>query len=120
MGEKFSFSKRLKSFRYAFEGVVYFFKNEHNAWIHLLATVAAGVLAVFLPLSAMEVIVLILAIGLVWMAELFNTAVENMMNFISSEKNPKIKVIKDLSAAAVFIASLTALAVGCVVFIPKL
>jgi diacylglycerol kinase len=113
----FSLSKRLQSFKYAFTGIVFFFKQEHNARIHLLATITVIVLSVILSVSKPEVVALILSVGFVWASEIFNTAIEKIMDFISPEKNDKVK---DLSAAAVLIAAITALATGCIVFIPKL
>src|SRR5882724_8336824 len=116
----FSLRARAKSFRYALDGIISFFKAEHNSRLHLLATVAVFVAAIVLHVSASEMIALILAIGFVWVAELFNTAVEKIMDFISTEQDEKIKFIKDVSAAAVLVAAGTAIAVGCFVFIPKL
>jgi diacylglycerol kinase len=52
-------------------------------------------------------------------AEIINTAIEQIANFISPDKNENIKKIKDLSAAAVLISAVTALSVGLIVFIPK-
>lgn len=116
----FSILSRIKSFKYAFAGIINFFKAEHNALIHLLATSAVLILAIVLHVSGMEIIVLVFAIGFVWVAELFNTAIEKIMDFVSTEQNPDIKLIKDLSAAAVLVAACVAIAVGCFVFIPKL
>ena len=116
----FSIRERAGSFKYAFEGIKEFFRSEHNAWLHLLATVMVIVLAVVVHVSGFELIALILSIGFVWMAELFNTVVEKMMDFISIEQNSKIRFIKDLSAAAVLIAAIVAFITGCMVFIPKL
>ena len=70
--------------------------------------------------SPVEIIVLVLAVGLVWATELINTVIEKIMDLISVEKNPQIKIIKDMSAAAVLVASITALIIGCIVFIPKI
>ena len=116
----FSLRARARSFKYAFVGMINFFKAEHNAILHLLATITVLVLAIVFHISGIEIITLILAIGFVWAAELFNTAIEKMMDFISTEQNPKIKLIKDLSAAAVLVAACSAISVGCIVFIPKL
>ena len=73
-----------------------------------------------LKISISEAIALIIVMALVWMAELFNTALEKIMDFISTEHHPQIKLIKDLAAAAVLIAAVAAFLVGCFVFIPKL
>lgn len=116
----FSVNARARSFKYAFEGIAAFFKEEHNARIHLGATVLVIMLSIIFTVSRIELIALVLTVGFVWVAELFNTTIEKMMDFILPEKNDKIKLIKDLSAAAVLIAAFTALVTGCFVFIPKL
>lgn len=116
----FSGRARARSFKYAFEGILFFFRTEHNALLHLLATAIVICLAIVFPISGYEAIALIIAAGLVWMAELFNTAIERIMDFISTEKKPQIKFIKDLSSAGVLVAAFMAVAVGCFVFIPKL
>jgi diacylglycerol kinase (ATP) len=118
--ESFSIRARGNSFNYAFEGIKDFFRNEHNAWLHLLGTIAVIILAIVFHVSRFEIITLIFAFGFVWMAELFNTTIEKIMDFISIDQHPKIKFIKDLSAAAVLIAAAVAFITGCIVFIPKL
>jgi diacylglycerol kinase (ATP) len=117
--ESFSLKARGESMQYAFEGIFIFFKQEHNARLHLLATIAVIVLSIIFPVSKMEAIALVLAVGFVWVAEIFNTAIEKMMDFISVDKDDRIKTIKDLSAAAVLVTALIAVITGCFIFIPK-
>jgi diacylglycerol kinase len=95
------------------------FREEHNAWIHLLAALAAIAAGFFFQINASEWIAIVLSIGLVISAEAMNTAIENMADFISPEKNESIKRIKDIAAAAVLICALTAVVVGLIVFLPK-
>ena len=116
----FSWSARLKSFTYAGQGLQALFRTEHNAWIHFVLTVAALVAAFVLHISRGEWLALIIAFGLVWMAELFNTCIEKTMDFLSEERHPQIKIIKDLAAAAVLVAALVAFFVGLIIFIPRL
>jgi diacylglycerol kinase (ATP) len=116
----FSLTARIKSFHYAFAGIRQFFASEHNAWIHLFATVIVIVLAFIIPISSLEAVSLVIVIGLVWVTELFNTAVERLVDFVSIEKSPVIKIIKDISAAAVLVAAVIAVITGCWIFIPKL
>lgn len=115
----FSMKERSKSFRYAFEGILCFFKREHNAILHLLATVIVLILSIIFPVSRSEIIVLIIVIGLVWTAEFFNTAIEKMADLVSKEDHPEIKFIKDVAAAAVLVMAVVALLTGCLIFIPK-
>jgi diacylglycerol kinase len=119
-GMPFSLQSRLKSFVYAGQGVRAVLKTEHNAWIHLALTLSAVVCGFLLEVSKLEWVSLIIVIAMVWIAELINTAVEKTIDFIALERNPLLKKIKDMAAAAVLIAAVAALLVGCVIFVPKL
>ena len=116
----FSISQRLKSFKYAFAGLRTLFTEEHNARIHLLAAVIALTVGFALKISASEWIFLVGAISLVFICELFNTSLEALADFVSPEKHPQIKKVKDLAAAAVLISALTALITGIIIFLPKI
>lgn len=118
--QKFSFQKRLKSFKYAFSGVKVFFKEEHNSWIHLLFTFIAIIIGFLLNISVLEWVALVFAIGFVFVAEIINTSIENMCDFISPEKQPVVGKIKDLGAAAVLLSAITSFVVGAIIFIPKI
>lgn len=118
--EKFSIRARMKSFRFAWSGIARFLLQEHNAWLHGIATIAVIVLAGVVGVSKTEWLALVFAIGLVWLAEMFNTCIERIMDYLSKQQQPEIKFIKDLAAGAVLVAAITALVVGCIVFIPKL
>lgn len=118
--KRFSVSERSKSFHFAFEGMCCFFKQEHNAILHLLATVAVIVLSIIFPVSRFEIIILVIVTGLVWAAEFFNTAIEKMADLISKEEQPEIKFIKDVAAAAVLVMAAVAFLTGCLIFIPKI
>jgi len=116
----FSWRKRWQSIGYALQGVVVFIKREHNARLHLLATILVAGMALYFRVNSTEAIALTLAVGFVWSAEIFNTVIEKIMDYISKEKQPAIKIIKDLAAAAVLVTALTALLVAAFVFIPKI
>lgn len=70
-------------------------------------------------LSATEFLILILSTGFVWVAEIFNTVVEAIMDHLSPEIHHRVKYIKDLSAAAVLLAAFTAILAGLIIFLPK-
>ncbi|MBP8849653.1 MAG: diacylglycerol kinase family protein [Breznakibacter sp.] len=120
MRKKFSLKKRAKSFTYAFAGVKLLLKEEHNALIHLFATVLAISLGVFLKISSIEWMFVLVSIGLVFSAELFNTAIEHLCNYISPMNNAVIKKVKDLAAAGVLMVAIAAFLVGAIIFIPKI
>lgn len=110
------FNKTIASFKNAFRGLAFLFREERNARIHLIATVVVIVAGVYFNLSIIEWCFIIIAIGLVLILEAVNTVVENVTDFISLEQNPKIGKIKDLAAGAVLIAAFIAIAIACLVF----
>lgn len=116
----FSLRARGQSFRYAYEGIVSFFTTQHNAIIHFCFTVVVFVAALVFKISANELIALVMVVGFVWFAEIFNTAVEAIMDHLSPQKHPAVKYIKDVSAAAVLVTAITAFIVGVIIFLPKI
>jgi diacylglycerol kinase (ATP) len=114
----FSIRSRIGSFRHAFRGVATLVRTQHNAWLHFGATVAVVVLGVALAIDRTGWLAVILAIGLVWTAEALNTAVEFLANEVSLERRELIGHAKDLGAAAVLFASISALFIGLFVFVP--
>ena len=113
-------SKFIRSFSYALKGIGTVFKEEFNARVHLLAALVTIVLGFVLKVAWFEWIILILVMGGVFAMELINTSIENFADLYSTELNPKIKKIKDLSAGAVLVASITAIIVGFIIFLPKI
>ena len=116
----FSLRARGRSFGYAFKGLAGFFKSEPNAWIHLLGTIIAVTYSILLQISLVEWTVISITIGSVWAAELFNTAIEKIMDHLSPEKSEAVKFIKDISAAAVLVTAICAFIVACFILIPKI
>ncbi|MDE1192826.1 MAG: diacylglycerol kinase family protein [Arachidicoccus sp.] len=116
----FSLKERIQSFRFAFNGLKIFFKEEHNSRIHITATFIVIVLGLYYKLSTIEWLVLLITIGFVIVIEIINTSIERLCNFLSTEKKEAIKIIKDLAAAAVLITSVIALLEGLFIFIPKI
>lgn len=110
----------MKSFLFAFKGLAYAFKTQLNFRIHCFFTVAAVVLGLYAQLNFSEWLWISLAIALVLILELINTAIEVLVDLISPEQNLKAGLIKDLSTAAVLVAGLFALMVGLIIFVPKL
>ncbi len=116
----FSIGDRIKSFKFAIKGIFSFFKTEHNAWIHLLATIVVIASGFVFKINNTEWCWIIVAIALVIITEMINTAIEILCDIISKEIDPQIKKIKDISAGAVLIASIAAIVIGLIVFIPLL
>ena len=113
-------SRRILSFRYAFEGWSYVFKTQHNAWIHGAATIAVLILAFWLDISPLEWSVLVLTIALVWTAEFVNTAFEVVVDLISPDHHPLAKRAKDIAAGAVLVSACAAVIIGVLILGPPL
>lgn len=114
------FISRCTSFKFAFTGLFIAFRSEPNIRIHCIAAAVAILCGVFLNVSFTEWMFITFAIGSVFTAELFNSAVEKLVDLVSPERQEKAGTIKDLSAGAVLITAITALIIGCIIFIPKL
>ncbi|MCB4808972.1 diacylglycerol kinase family protein [Tamlana sp. 62-3] len=111
---------RLKSVGYAFKGMMLLLKTEASIKIQFAIGILVTVFGFYLNISAYEWIVQTLAIALVMSAEGMNTAIEEIANFIHPEHHTKIGLIKDIAAGAVFIASVFAVIIGLIIYIPKL
>ncbi|MEZ4195241.1 MAG: diacylglycerol kinase family protein [Candidatus Paceibacterota bacterium] len=114
--EEFSLLKRAKSFSYAGRGIYVFIKSTHNAWIHLVVLAIAVALGIYLNITVVEWMVLVLAAGMVLVAEAINTAIEIDINLTSPEYHPYAKDTKDVAAGAVLIAAVTAVIIGVFIF----
>lgn len=115
----FSIKDRLRSFRYAFKGIVTLFSKEHNAWIHAVATMCVITAGFLFDISRMEWLAVVIAIGMVLAAEAFNTAIEYLADFVSPGYNEYIGKAKDVAAGAVLILAVCAVAIALIIFIPK-
>lgn len=112
--------KIINSFKYAIEGIITSFKTERNMKIHILITVLVLTMGFLLKISKLEWILCIFAIAMVITAELFNTAIETIVDMITKEKHEKAKIAKDVSAGAVLVTAIGAVLVGIIIFLPKI
>ena len=111
---------RLRSFRYAFAGLRLLLREEHNARIHATITVLVVVAGIVLRVSPVEWGVLVICIGMVLSAEAFNSAIERIADYLTTERDERIRDIKDLAAGAVLLCAITAAIVGLIVFVPHI
>ncbi len=111
--------KLLNSFRYAFAGIVELVRTQRNATVHLTAATVAIASGFFFGLSKMEWCAVVFAITIVIAAESVNTAIEYLTDLTSPDYNPLAGKAKDLAAGAVLISSMGAVAVGIIIFLPK-
>ena len=117
---KFSIKDRIKSFKYAFGGIFTLLKSEHNAWIHLVATIVVLSAGFILEINRYEWMIIVACIASVFSLEAINTAIEGLADVVQPEKDDRIKRIKDLAAGAVLIAALASIIIAGLIFIPKI
>ncbi|HLT52717.1 MAG TPA: diacylglycerol kinase family protein [Flavobacteriaceae bacterium] len=110
---------RIKSVRYAFKGAIFLLKTEASIKIQFGIAILVTLTGFYYDISATEWILQCLAIGLIMSIEGLNTAVEAIADFIHPEHHEKIGSIKDIAAGAVFIAAITAVIIGCIIYLPK-
>ena len=118
--EKFSISKRMRSFGYAFAGIRTLLHDEHNSRIHVFAMACVIVFGFLLRISPMEWCVVALCCGAVLMAEAMNSAVEAIADLVSPEFHPLVKKAKDVGAAGVLMMAIAAAVAGLIIFLPKI
>lgn len=116
----FTFRKRLRSFKFAFNGIKLLITKEHNAWIHCSAAFCVIIAGFAFGISTTEWIAVTFAIGTVLAAEAVNSSIEAIADLVSPGYNEAIKRTKDLAAGAVLILAIGAAIVGLIIFVPKI
>ena len=117
---QYDFKKQLRSFGYAWKGVRCCVGKEQNLSFHLIVTVLTIIAGFLLDITRTDWMIVILCIGVVIAAELFNTAIEKLVDLVSPERHPIAGQVKDIAAGAVLVCAATAAIIGLVVFIPYL
>lgn len=112
--------KKIRSFRYAFEGFRIAWREEFNFRFDVVCGIVAVVLGWYFDISTVEWLVVIFLIGFVLMAESFNTALEELCDMYRPVHDPHVAKIKDLSAGAVLLAAVTSLVIGSIIFLPRI
>ena len=112
--------KLINSFKYAIQGIFTSLKTEKNMKIHIFIMLLVIVAGIVLKISKLEWVICIILFSIVIAGELFNTAIETVVNMITTEKNEKAKIAKDVSAGAVFVLTIGAAIIGIMIFIPKI
>lgn len=111
---------RISSFKNAFAGIMVAIKKETNIKIHLIASLLVIFLGFYLGLSINDWVKVIILIGLVISLELTNTAIEVVVDSLTSEQHPGAKLAKDVAAGAVLVAAATSALAGILIFLPYL
>ena len=124
MNEKKKFEIKSKnlmnSFKYAIQGILSSFKTERNMKIHVFIMILVISAGIILKINKYEWIVCILCFAIVIGGELFNTAIETVVDIVMPYKNEKAKLAKDVSAGAVLILAMGAAICGLIIFVPKI
>lgn len=107
-----------KSFSHAMRGLRYVANHEKNFQHQLLAAFVVIIAMIYFQVTRAEVVVLILVISGVLVMELFNTVMERVVDILKPRIHPYARLIKDLMAASVLLASLLAVAIGILIFYP--
>lgn len=116
--EPFSPAKRIRSFKYAFQGISALMREEHNFRIHLVLLAAVVIAGFSFRISAGEWCLCLLCFGMVLMAEAMNSAIEALSDLVMPDPHPLIKKAKDVAAAGVLLTAIAAAAVGLIIFLP--
>ncbi|HEY2003936.1 MAG TPA: diacylglycerol kinase family protein [Candidatus Saccharimonadia bacterium] len=110
----------LKGMMHAWHGVMHVFRHEHNARLHLMFALLALLIGLWLGVSDAELAAVFFAVILVFLAEIFNTAIERTLDLIDPNENAQVKMIKDMSAGGVLMAAVAAVIIGVAIFGPLL
>ncbi len=116
----FKFHGLVESLKFALKGIFYLFIYHRNMRIIFMIGLVAFILGLHFQLKGIELTALCLTITLVFTAEIFNTAIEMLMNMLTTKYHLRIKLIKDIAAAVVLLTCLNAIAVGIILFYKKL
>lgn len=109
-----------EKFNVAFEGIFETIRTENHMKFHCFCTIIVCILSLFLDIGKYEALAVIISISLIWVAELFNTAIESCVDMVTDEYNPLAKRAKDIAAGAVLVTAINALFVGYIVFERKI
>lgn len=112
--------KHSIGFAYAWNGLLQVIRRERNFQIHLSVAFIVIIAGFSVKLSIIEWLIVLLIITCVLVAEMVNSAIELLLDYVNPAIHPTAKLIKDMSAGAVLIAAFASIIIGCLIFIPKL
>jgi len=110
----------LQSFKNSLEGFLYIYLTHKHVRINLFISLIIILLLTIFDFSPIEFLIVILAILLVFFAEGINTCIEEICNLITSEYNPRVKIIKDIGSFLVLIAVIFSISVAFFIFFKKI
>jgi len=112
--------KFLNSFVFAARGIKLVFASETNMKVHVGISVLVLLMGFLFHISTFEWLICILCIGLVFSTEMFNTAIETIVDLVSPQRNHLAGKAKDIAAGAVLVTAIISVAVGIIIFLPKI
>ena len=104
---------------HSFEVIQYFFRNERNGKLQLVIAAITLTASVVYKINSLEWLAVLICVGMVICLEMINTSMEQLSNKVETAYNPAIKLVKDVAAGAVLFASLISIAIGGIIFLPK-
>ncbi|KZE45826.1 diacylglycerol kinase family protein [Rossellomorea marisflavi] len=119
-GANGGFKKLLRSFGYAWEGVVSAWKSEQNFRIHTCVGIIVLIMATLLHVSKMEWMIILILIFLMHSLEMVNTAIEKTVDLSTGDYHPLAKLAKDLGSGAVLLFAICSVIIGLIIFVPKI
>src|ERR1700761_8794508 len=112
--------EHLTSYRYSVRGIWLAFRYERVMLFHLAAAITVVVVNILLKVSQNDWLITLILIGLAWMAEIFNTAIEKLADRVTKEQDPLIGQVKDLASGAVLVICVFAVICAAVIYVPYL
>lgn len=110
--------KFIYSVRFALQGMKLFFSRDRNGRIQAVIGITAIILGFTLSISSFQWMLVLFCTGLVISLEMINSAIERFCDMVTTDFHPGIKIIKDVAAGAVLVASIFSLVIGLIIFIP--
>jgi diacylglycerol kinase len=108
----------IRSFKYAFEGIHFAFRNDQNLLVHLLVAFIVINVSIALRVTPAQMAILGLTMMMVITAEMINSAIEKMVDLITKEHRQEAKIAKDVAAGMVLVTALAAVIIGTLILLP--
>ena len=112
--------KLINSFKYAFKGIGSAFWTERNMKIHVSIMLLVIIMGIIFKISKLEWIICVCWFSIVIGGEMFNTAIEQVVNIAMPKKDERAKLAKDISAGGVLVFAIGSAIVGLIIFLPKI
>jgi len=109
-----------KSFFHAVDGIIYAVEAEHNFIIMMICALLVFIVGFILPLTMVEIMILVVLIAMIFAIELINSAIEAAVDLITTKEHPLAKIAKDTGSAASLILCVASFICGMIIFVPKI